>query len=187
MEEKKRQDKGQELQSLRHHDLQSPFGKPDGFSDSGFFKEMDQFFEDYLPRRWWHHLRHGWPSEAVSQQYMAAPFEGKTPSVDIIDREADFLVKAELPGSGQKRHQHYHCQQHRDSSSECEQGRKRGKSRLLSAGNLPRLLPSHSRPACGRQRKRSQGHLQEWYSRVDHPETGENQEIHNQGGLKIEI
>ena len=102
MNEKKKQDKGQELQSMGPHNLPSPFGKSDLFSDSGFFKEMDQFFEDYLPRRWWHHLRHGWPSEAVSQQYMAAPFEGKTPSVDIIDREADFLVKAELPGVDKK-------------------------------------------------------------------------------------
>ena len=101
MEEKKRKDKGQELQPLRQHDLQSSFGKPEGFSDSGFFREMDRFFEEYLPHRWLHHLRHGWPSVATGH-HMVTPFEGKTPSVDIVDREADFLIKAELPGVDKK-------------------------------------------------------------------------------------
>ena len=30
------------------------------------------------------------------------PFLGKTPSVDILDREEDFLIKAELPGVEKK-------------------------------------------------------------------------------------
>ena len=31
-----------------------------------------------------------------------APFAGKTPCVDVINRESDFLVKAELPGVEKK-------------------------------------------------------------------------------------
>jgi HSP20 family protein len=33
---------------------------------------------------------------------MMAPFEGKTPSVDLIDRDNEVVVKAELPGVDKK-------------------------------------------------------------------------------------
>ena len=101
MNEKKKQEENQGLPTLRSHDLPSPFGKFDFFSDPGFFKEMDRIFEEYLPRRWWHHLRHGLPS-GMATASAGLLFEGKTPSVDIIDREADILIKAELPGVDKK-------------------------------------------------------------------------------------
>ena len=33
---------------------------------------------------------------------MSAPFEGKTPKVDVIDRDNEVVVKAELPGVDKK-------------------------------------------------------------------------------------
>ena len=33
---------------------------------------------------------------------MATPYEGKTPSVDVIERDNEIMVKAELPGVDKK-------------------------------------------------------------------------------------
>ena len=94
MNEKKKEEKKQELQKGGA----PPAPAWDRFElmpESGFFKEMDRFFEDYLPRRWFHRFGGGWPGHMAPSM---TPFEGKTPSMDLIDREEDFLVKAELPG-----------------------------------------------------------------------------------------
>ncbi len=100
MNEKKKEEKRQEIEKVQPKGLvPSPFGRFDLLSDFGFFKEMDQFFEEYLPRRWRQaHL--GWPGRFAGHPF--ASFEGKTPSVDIQDRENDFLVKAEMPGVDKK-------------------------------------------------------------------------------------
>lgn len=55
------------------------------------FEEMDRMFDGFFPRRWMHpfHLdMPHWPELA----------ELKAPKVDIIDRETEIVVKAELPG-----------------------------------------------------------------------------------------
>jgi HSP20 family protein len=96
MNEKKKEGQKHEVQKMGPHGVSSPFERFDLLSDSGFFREMDRFFEDYLPRRWWHQFRHGGPMGLAGHPMSA--FEGKTPSVDVIDREGDFLIKAELPG-----------------------------------------------------------------------------------------
>lgn len=99
MNEKKKEEQKQELQKMPPRGMTGPHERFDLLSDSNFFKEMDQIFEHYFPRRWRHPFRLGWPGTATHQM---APFEGKTPCVDIIDREADFLIKAELPGVDKK-------------------------------------------------------------------------------------
>jgi HSP20 family protein len=96
MNEKKKEEKKQKVQPRVPA---SPFERFDPLSDFGFFKEMDRFIEDYLPRRWRQaHL--GWPGRLAGHGML--PFEGKTPSVDIQNREEDILIKAEMPGVDKK-------------------------------------------------------------------------------------
>lgn len=100
MNGKKKEEKTQELQKLSPRGLNAPFERFDLWSDSGFFKEMDRIFDEYLPRRWWHQLHLGGPGPLGGHHL--APFAGKSPSVDVIDREEELLIKAELPGVDKK-------------------------------------------------------------------------------------
>lgn len=100
MNEKKKEEKSKELQKMSPQGVSSPFERFLSPSDSGFLQEMDRFFDEYLPRRWWHQFRHGVPGGIAS--HAMAPFGGKTPSVDVIDREDEILIKAELPGVDKK-------------------------------------------------------------------------------------
>jgi len=56
--------------------------------------DMERWFGDFG--------RHGWPRpfkwEWPQQMETVAPFEGKLPNVDLLDRENDVVVRAELPG-----------------------------------------------------------------------------------------
>lgn len=62
------------------------------------FEEMDRLFEDYFSRGWMRPFRWEWPSIGE----MAKPFEGKIPKVDVIERDDEVVVKAELPGVEKK-------------------------------------------------------------------------------------
>lgn len=62
------------------------------------FEEMERFFESRFPRGWLSPGHWEWPRWAEGM----APFEGKTPSVDVIDRDNEIVVKAELPGVDKK-------------------------------------------------------------------------------------
>lgn len=62
------------------------------------FDEMDRMFDSFFPEGWlhpFHFPRMTWPGHIRA-------FEGKMPRVDIIDREDEILVKAELPGVEKK-------------------------------------------------------------------------------------
>ncbi|MGB5177374.1 MAG: Hsp20/alpha crystallin family protein [Gammaproteobacteria bacterium] len=62
------------------------------------FAEMEQFFDDYFSRGWFQPFHLTRPSWAD----LPMPFEGKTPRVDVIDREDEIIVKAEVPGVEKK-------------------------------------------------------------------------------------
>lgn len=61
------------------------------------FDDMDREFESLFRRGWRHPLLGGfndWQGEPA--------FEGKVPSVDVIDQDDQVLIKAELPGIDKK-------------------------------------------------------------------------------------
>lgn len=58
------------------------------------FDEMDRMFNDFFSRGWMKSFRSGHPSWS----HLPAPFEGRTPHVDVVDRDDEIFVKAELPG-----------------------------------------------------------------------------------------
>ena len=61
------------------------------------FEEMDREFDSMFRRGWRHPLLRGfndWKGEPA--------FEGKIPSVDVIDQDDQVLIKAELPGVDKK-------------------------------------------------------------------------------------
>jgi len=62
------------------------------------FEAMDKLFESHFPSSWMRPFRMEWPTWTEGM----APFEGKTPKVDVIDRDDEVLVKAELPGVDKK-------------------------------------------------------------------------------------
>ena len=62
------------------------------------FEDMDRLFDKFMSRGWFSPFQMEWPTLPAS----AMPFEGKTPNVDVIDRDDDVVVKAELPGVDKK-------------------------------------------------------------------------------------
>jgi len=58
------------------------------------FEEMQRMFEEFSPRRWMSPWRREWPGLAE----LATPFEMRMPRVDVMDREEDVTVRAEIPG-----------------------------------------------------------------------------------------
>ena len=83
--EKKKEDKKQIQKAQAAHPLNP-------------FDEMERIFESRFPRGWLRPFQMEWPSWGEKM----APFAGKTPSVDIIDRDNEIVVKAELPGVDKK-------------------------------------------------------------------------------------
>lgn len=62
------------------------------------FTEMERMFENMFAPSWVRPMRWEWPSWSE----MAAPFEGRMPKVDVIDRDGEVVVRAELPGVDKK-------------------------------------------------------------------------------------
>lgn len=60
------------------------------------FEDVDRWFDDafrdFFSRRW----LSPWFERGSSE--LRTPFEGRTPKVDIVDRENDICLRAELPG-----------------------------------------------------------------------------------------
>lgn len=58
------------------------------------FDEMDRWFHDMFSSGWMRPVFQGWPDLAK----IAPPFEGRAPKVDLINREDEVVLRAELPG-----------------------------------------------------------------------------------------
>jgi HSP20 family protein len=56
-----------------------------------FDQQMEHLFEDFFNRRWLRPFSSDWPAWSTK-------LETKTPKVDVVDRETEVFVKAELPG-----------------------------------------------------------------------------------------
>lgn len=56
------------------------------------FDEMEKMFDEFMSRNWLHPMRY------PSWSHLPEPFQGRMPHVDIIDRDNEIIVKAELPG-----------------------------------------------------------------------------------------
>ena len=58
------------------------------------FEEMERMYDELMPRGWMRPLQMDWlPGRTLSPL-----FPHRMPAVDIIDRERDVLVRAEVPG-----------------------------------------------------------------------------------------
>lgn len=62
-------------------------------SAAALWDEMDRLFEGMTPRGWLHPFRSEWPMRGEF-----AHLGAKLPRVDIIDRDSEIEVRAELPG-----------------------------------------------------------------------------------------
>jgi len=58
------------------------------------FEEMDNMFDEFFSRGWMRPFRFSHPSWS----HLPAPFKGRTPQVNVIDRDNEVYIKAELPG-----------------------------------------------------------------------------------------
>ena len=61
------------------------------------FEDMERMFDNYFSRGWMRPFHMEWPSFPKMKA-----FEGKIPSVDVIERDNEVVVKAELPGVDKK-------------------------------------------------------------------------------------
>jgi HSP20 family protein len=61
------------------------------------FEEMERWAEEFFPRGWFQH-RSDWPASTR----LASMLQQRTPKVDIIDRDDEVFIKAELPGIDKK-------------------------------------------------------------------------------------
>lgn len=62
------------------------------------FEDMERLFDRLMTRRWLRPFQLEWPEFPK----VSFPLEGLTPSVDVIDRDHEIVVKAELPGVDKK-------------------------------------------------------------------------------------
>lgn len=61
------------------------------------FNDMDRWFEDAFPARMRRRSYGKWPSLGEFR-----PFQGRMPTVDVIDRDKEIIVRAEIPGVDKK-------------------------------------------------------------------------------------
>lgn len=83
---------GQAGQGLQEQKAQMPQRARASGRAMSPLEEMDRLFENFLPRGWLRPFRWEWPGWPERMQM------SRMPRVDVIDREDDILVRAEIPG-----------------------------------------------------------------------------------------
>ena len=62
------------------------------------FEEMSHFFENFAGRNWMRPIHMDWPDWS----HMPGPFGGKQPHMEVLDRDKEIILRAELPGVDKK-------------------------------------------------------------------------------------
>ncbi len=62
------------------------------------FEQMERMFEEFSSRGWLHPFRWEWPSGS----HLSETLSLKSPHIDIIDRDEEILIRAEIPGIDKK-------------------------------------------------------------------------------------
>ena len=62
------------------------------------FNEMEHWFENTFPINWRRHFHGGWPTFGD----FPSVFEGRMPTVDVINQDSEIQVRAEIPGVDKK-------------------------------------------------------------------------------------
>lgn len=57
--------------------------------------DMEHWFNEFGGRGWLRPFSWEWPSKMFDE---SGPFEGRMPKVDMLDRESEYVIRAELPG-----------------------------------------------------------------------------------------
>jgi HSP20 family protein len=58
------------------------------------FEDMESFFDQFYVRPWFRPFRRDLPTWGE----LARPFEDRIPNMDVIDRDKELVVRAEIPG-----------------------------------------------------------------------------------------
>lgn len=67
-------------------------------SDMDVYDDMERMFDKFFTRGWMRPLRWEWPALGELNRV----FDARLPRVDVIDRDNEIIVKAELPGVNKK-------------------------------------------------------------------------------------
>jgi HSP20 family protein len=70
-----------------------PGAKSASSSPVATLRDVERLFEDFLERRWRNPFGGEWPKWAEAARLLP-----QTPAVDIVDREKEVVVRAQLPG-----------------------------------------------------------------------------------------
>jgi len=58
------------------------------------WNEMERWFNEFGRQGWLHPFSWDWPKGMKA----TAPFEGRMPRVDMVDKDSEIVIRAELPG-----------------------------------------------------------------------------------------
>ena len=75
-----------------------PVQKAASAFDMGKFEDMERLFDTFFAQGWPRPWHQEWPALGEANKLFEAPL----PRVDVIDRDGEIIVKAELPGVDKK-------------------------------------------------------------------------------------
>lgn len=61
-------------------------------------EDIDRLFDEFLSRNWVSPVHFNWPSKRLARSVLGT----KLPNIDIIDRDREIVVRAEIPGFDKK-------------------------------------------------------------------------------------